>query len=215
MNCTNVAVLKKCFIQWYRASSDTISKLQLSNKLQTLISDELIQYEIENLQDVENESFAFKDLIYIAKYCKLTAKQEAMIFSQINKNFPKYDGNNIERVLTGVKYLSELLTKLKINGNDSFITYYNGVFQSIKRQVGYQWVQQTLLTSIGTEIQVKIIIDFLKNVYIAGLNNPSIINHINFIYDRFSNIQEYIISAIKDIIAVSYTHLTLPTIRLV
>lgn len=53
----------------------------------------------------------------------------------------------------------------------------------------YQWVQQTLLTSIGTEIQVKIIIDFLKNVYIAGLNNPSIINHINFIYDRFSNIQ--------------------------
>ena len=205
LNCTNVAVLKKCFIQWYRASSDTISKLQLSNKLQTLISDELIQYEIENLQDVENESFAFKDLIYIAKYCKLTAKQEAMIFSQINKNFPKYDGNNIERVLTGVKYLSELLTKLKINGNDSFITYYNGVFQSIKRQVGYQWVQQTLLTSIGTEIQVKIIIDFLKNVYIAGLNNPSIINHINFIYDRFSNIQEYIISAIKDIIDAKIT----------
>lgn len=205
LNCTNVAVLKKCFIQWYRASSDTISKLQLSNKLQTLISDELIQYEIENLQDVENESFAFKDLIYIAKYCKLTTKQETMIFSQINKNFPKYEGNNIERVLTGVKYLSELLTKIKINGNDSFISYYNGVFQSIKRQVGYQWVQQTLLTSIGTEIQVKIIIDFLKNVYIAGLNNPSIINHINFIYDRFSNIQEYIISAIKDIINAKIT----------
>ena len=79
MNCTNVAVLKKCFIQWYRASSDTISKLQLSNKLQTLISDELIQYEIENLQDVENESFAFKDLIapnfsYYFRKCLILAK---------------------------------------------------------------------------------------------------------------------------------------------
>ena len=194
-NCKSIKILSDKFVKWYDQYPQYLEDLALGSNLNQLLSNDLIQYELEETNSIDDDTSFKSDIVYIGKNCKLSEHQKDLIFTKLNTILPSYEGNNTEEVLKGMNFITTLLENIKINKNQSFINYYENTF----KPASYPYSNYKLLDNLGSKENTISVIDFLTNVYIAGYNNPSITEHLKTLYDSHPDVQSYILLSIQKI----------------
>jgi len=195
-NCKNIEKLKSRFKIWYTISDMNLPKLDLKNKLHSVTTDELITFILSEIEDINEDSWVFEDLEYLAQYGKLTEKQKDLIFSFFNSKTPAFNNSNNKELLKILRLMKNILKYIKIKENKSFIELYEKVFK--QHQTSYQQYK-SILEVITNEDDLKMIVDFLVSTYISGYNVPAIQDKLITIFDIHSELHSYILLSIEKI----------------
>ncbi len=194
--CNDINDIKEYFVHWYKESKDALSNLSLEDKITLLVTNELLEYEFEDIENMTEASWRLGDLEFISIHGNLTDKQTTSIVEKIQTNALIYSANNKQPVLNMLKNITNIIKNLRIKDIKNFQTFYNNIFKTVS--TGYSQ-QQSLLTNISSEDDCKIVIDFLEASYIASLGNLNTSTQLKAIFDKHINTRPYIISSIMNI----------------
>lgn len=192
-NCNDIKKLKNKFKIWYSLSDTNLPDLNLKDKIQSVLTDELIIFVLSGTTNTSEDSWVFDDLEYLAQYGKLSEKQKDLIFTFFNSQTPAFNGSNDQELLNALRFITKILKYVKINRNKAFMNFYENTFR--QQQVSYQ--QQTILQTVTNEDDLRTIIDFLILTYISGYNTPATQDKLRILFDTYSELQSYILVSIK------------------
>lgn len=195
LNCNDIKNLKNKFKIWYSISDTNLPDLDIKDKIQSVLTDELIIFILSRAANTNEDSWVFDDLEYLAQYGKLSEKQKDLIFTFFNSKTPAFNGSNAQELLNALRFITKILKYIKINGNQSFMNFYENTFR--QQQVSYR--QQTILQTVTSEDDLKTIIDFLILTYISGYNVPATQDKLKILFDTYPELQSYILASIKNI----------------
>lgn len=195
LNCNDIKKLKNKFKIWYSISDTNLPNLDIKDKIQSVLTDELIIFILSGTTNTNEDSWVFDDLEYLAQYGKLSEKQKDLIFTFFNSKTSAFNGSNDQELLNSLRFITKMLKYVKINKNKAFMNFYENTFR--QQQVSYQ--QRTILQTVTNEDDLRTIIDFLILTYISGYNTPAIQDKLRVLFDTYSELQAYILASIKNI----------------
>ena len=195
LECNDVKKLQNKFKIWYGLSDETLTKLDLNEKTQYVVTDDVIMYILSETKNTNEDAWGFEDLEYLARYGRLTKKQKDIIFTFFKEQTPSYNGSNDKHLLNALQFISRVLKYVKIEKNEAFIDFYKNIFKKI--QISYK--QHSLLQKVKSENDWKIMVDFLILTYQSGYNIPDITEQLKELFDESPEAQRYIISSLKNI----------------
>ncbi len=195
LNCNDIKKLRNTFKIWYSISDTNLPDLDIKNKIQSVLTDELIIFILSGTTNTNEDSWVFDDIEYLAQYGKLSERQKDLIFTFFNSNTSAFNGSNDQELLNSLRFITKMLKYVKINKNKAFMNFYENTFR--QQQVSYQ--QRTILQTVTNEDDLRTIIDFLILTYISGYNTPAIQDKLRVLFDTYSELQAYILASIKNI----------------
>lgn len=195
LNCNDIKKLRNTFKIWYSISDTNLPDLDIKNKIQSVLTDELIIFILSGTTNTNEDSWVFDDIEYLAQYGKLSERQKDLIFTFFNSKTSAFNGSNDQELLNSLRFITKMLKYVKINKNKAFMNFYENTFR--QQQVSYQ--QRTILQTITNEDDLRTIIDFLILTYISGYNTPATQDKLRVLFDTYSELQAYILASIKNI----------------
>jgi hypothetical protein len=195
LNCNDIKKLRNTFKIWYSISDTNLPDLDIKNKIQSVLTDELIIFILSGTTNTNEDSWVFDDIEYLAQYGKLSERQKDLIFTFFNSKTSAFNGSNDQELLNSLRFITKMLKYVKINKNKAFMNFYENTFR--QQQVSYQ--QRTILQTVTNEDDLRTIIDFLILTYISGYNTPATQDKLRVLFDTYSELQAYILASIKNI----------------
>ena len=95
--------------------------MDIKDKIQSVLTDELIIFILSGTTNTNEDSWVFDDLEYLAQYGKLSEKQKDLIFTFFNSKTPVFNGSNDQELLNALRFIAKILKYIKINKNKSFM----------------------------------------------------------------------------------------------